>query len=98
MTVPTATEPAYVAYATGTVNSLSADAGISIYRKVTEGGQVMDEQEIARHTAAGTGLDRLDGTLNHEAAEAQIARMGYRMTSDWFTSGGGEGAFVEVAN
>lgn len=85
----------YVAYANGTANQLGpADAGISIYRKDVSDGQVWDEQEI--YTWTGTEIDDEDGTLNEDAAEQQLLRLGWRIAdAGWRSSADGQ-SVVEV--
>lgn len=84
----------FIAYITGTVNDIGADAGISIWRKVSENGQVREETEIAPWIADGTEIDDEDGDADMGLAEAQLLRMGYRLAGA-FTSGGQIGCLVE---
>ena len=91
---PAEITPTYIAYATGTRNGLGADARISVYRKIVEAGQVMDEREIANWT--GTEIDDGDGDLDTDAAEEQLGDLGWDITgAGWQSAGGGQMA-IEV--
>jgi hypothetical protein len=83
----------YIAYANGSRNDLGpADAGIAIYRKVTEGGQVLDEREI--HTWTGAEIDDEDGELDTDAAERQLGFLGWRIADAVGFDRSGDGQFA----
>lgn len=85
----------YIAFANGSNNALGpADAAITVFRKDVEGGQVMDEQQIAYWV--GTEIDDEDGDLDTAAAEKQLDNLGWRITgAGWVRSGDGQEA-IEV--
>ena len=86
---PTGITPTYIAYANGTRNDLGTDAGISVYRKEVEGGQVMDERQITSWT--GTEIDGEDGELDTDAAGEQLGYFGWRLAgAGWIDSGDGQ--------
>ena len=85
----------YTAFAAGSDNTLGADAGISIFRRVVEAGQVMEEGEIITWT--GTEIDDESGELDTDAAERQLGYLGWQPASaGWVRSGDGQMA-IEVA-
>jgi len=85
----------YIAYANGSTNTLGpADAGITIFRKDVEDGQVRDERQIAEWT--GTEIDDEDGELDTDAAEKQLGHLGWQVTgAGWKNAGDGQQA-IEV--
>jgi hypothetical protein len=69
----------YIAYANGSKNGLGpADSGVSVYRKIVEDGQVMEEQEIASWVVAEVSDE--DGDLDTERAEKFLRDSGWEVT------------------
>lgn len=83
----------YTAFATGSDNTLGADAGISIFRRDVEDGQVRDEGEIVTWT--GTEIDDEEGELDTDAAEQQLGYLGWQLAgAGWVRSGDGQMAIA----
>lgn len=80
----------YVAYACGSVNGLGpADPGVSVYRKVAEDGQLMEEHLIASWVVADVSDE--DGNLDAGRAERFLTDSGWRVTgSGWWHAGDGQ--------
>ena len=68
----------YIAYANGSNNGLGpADPGVSVYRKVTEGSQVVEEREVASWVVAEISDE--DGDLDTLRAEKFLKDSGWRI-------------------
>lgn len=82
----------YIAYANGSKNDLGpADPGISVYRKVVENGQVMEEQEVASWVVADVSDE--DGELDTEHAEKFLRDSGWDIAGAGWQSAN-DGQFV----
>jgi hypothetical protein len=85
------------AFVTTSDNPIGADAGISVFRQVTEDGVLTATDEVAAETVTDGSLDAGEDDFDGDAAASLLAGMGYAITGTWGRADGQWAVSVEPA-